>query len=345
MRNIPLAVVAALFIFATDDVSAWQYCYQNYAVCCQSPIVCSPVFFMPLQYAPSPVDGGYYYILPNGQVQGPNYYLRPPFNPIQGFDQTAKGQEIFLKVLKESMAPKKGQPQPPGHGLGNYNPGPSGPQTLPYFQGQGGPPMHHAAPPPGFGPPPPGPGFPPGGPGGGPPPNNTMIVRGQAPTVHTVGYHSANYGFNLPALPNPGYIPQPPPPMHAPGYAMAPVWQPSYGYYPNYAMAPVPLPSPGYNAGHTLPYIPLPTTGYAPSSMPYPGYTPNIPFVGYAPNNLPNPSYTPNLPNVGYEPPAAEPQSNCYPSHSLARSPRDFFMFNENHEDQKAKQSRPAMVP
>src|SRR5262249_49514690 len=64
---------------------------------------------------------------------------------------------------------------------------------------------------------------------------------------------------------------------------------------------------------------------------------------------MPAPSYAPGaeprLPNVGYEPPPGKPQQPVFVSHPYVRSPRDFFMWGEMLEEQRALQRRPPVVP
>lgn len=339
--------------------------------CCPCPgaIYCSPVFHMPLQPAPSVCDGGFYYFDCAGRCYGPNYCLRPPFNPIQGFDQTLVGQTIFAKVMLEQFKPKnhptqqgQGHGNGSGHGIGNYNGDFANPQNLPYFNpgNQAGPPPYAVMPPPpGFAPGMPGfapgmPGFPPGYPGqpGLPPPlehgPKSLIARGPTNNIQLAGYgpYSGNMPYGNPWVARyPTQAPTFPPAAPPVGYGPGPVAMPNYPGYampqvgtPNYAMQGIPMPAPGYGP----PYVPLP-------GLPAPGYAgPNVPLpgnFGYTPQNMPNVGYTPSLPAVGYEPPLPPPTTACYPSHSLVRSPRDFFMWSETMEDATARQRRPALIP
>ena len=77
----------------------------------------SPVFNMPLQPAPSPCNGGFYWVSPDCRVFGPNFCLYPPFTPMSGFDSTLVGQAIFAKLFDQACngSPSK-QGGPPGHG-------------------------------------------------------------------------------------------------------------------------------------------------------------------------------------------------------------------------------------
>ena len=44
----------------------------------------SPVFHTPLPVAPDACGPGFYAVCPNGVVYGPNYWLRPPWEPFNG---------------------------------------------------------------------------------------------------------------------------------------------------------------------------------------------------------------------------------------------------------------------
>ena len=125
----------------------------------QYPVYYSPAFNMPLQPAPSPRDGGFYWVMPDGCVYGPNYYLRPPFAPITGFNPTLVGQVAFAQTFESYLAgktPQKGsrpgqqppngqqqqqlqQQQPPqpdprnSFGVGKYTLDYSDPQSLSAF--------------------------------------------------------------------------------------------------------------------------------------------------------------------------------------------------------------------
>src|SRR5271155_5222204 len=104
---------AVLFVTAMPGLTAHAQVYY------------SPVFNMPLQPAPSPSNGGFYWVTPDGRVFGPNYSLYPPFTPMSGFDNTFIGQRIFAKIHEEAIAsaigkggPGKGQGQGQGQGGG-----------------------------------------------------------------------------------------------------------------------------------------------------------------------------------------------------------------------------------
>jgi hypothetical protein len=394
--------ILTVLMLALPLGNAVEYCCPR---CCWGGIYCSPVFHMPLQPAPSPANGGWYCMRANGQLQGPNYCLRPPFTPITGFNGTAVGQEIFQKVFLDLYKPKKNEP-PKTVGVGGYNADYSDPQSLPYFnhhpqpmpQGylppgehmppggpmpgghmpggpmpNGGPMPHGGHMPlgPGFGPPPgypgmPGPGMPPPGFMPSEKSHNGQIVQGPGDMnglyrtsylgrgpIRQVQAGEQNGGVSLP---NPGYaMPQQAipyldysTPLPYYGYGMCPVPMPAYGWgpanmgysmaWPGYYLPPMPLPAPGYQPGYAPP---LPAPGYVPPQvyMPTPGYAPAQPVT------MPTPQYSPNLPNVGYEPPTPPPTTAVYPSHSLVRSPRDFFMWIESQEDKATREKRALPVP
>ena len=46
---------------------------------------CSPVFHVPLPPAPDACGPGFYTVGPCGMVYGPNYWLRPPWEPFNGY--------------------------------------------------------------------------------------------------------------------------------------------------------------------------------------------------------------------------------------------------------------------
>ena len=71
---------------------------------------CSPVFNMLLQPAPSPRDGGFYWVMPDGRIYGPNYNLYPPFTPVAGFDTTLVGQVGFAQTFDAYRTGKLGNP-------------------------------------------------------------------------------------------------------------------------------------------------------------------------------------------------------------------------------------------
>ena len=113
------------------------------ALTAHAQVYYSPVFNMPLQPAPSPSNGGFYTVLPDGRLWGPNYYLVPPFNPITGFNGTPVGQKIFADVFSQYMkngsaqiAKANGSGNPKNVGVGTYGMDYSDPKSLSAFDTQ-----------------------------------------------------------------------------------------------------------------------------------------------------------------------------------------------------------------
>lgn len=318
---------------------------------------CSPVFKCLLPAAPDLFSGGFYYIAPNGQVCGPNYYLRPPVSPFNGAHQPQYvGQILMAKKL--GMAPPPfshdGRLVRPPAGPGGASHTPPAPPPLgcgpnpfltsmsPYGPTDSGwmPPPPAQMPAPQGGPLPP-PVYQPGGtppmwhqtPGYAPPQTPARLAYGWWPTMPVQLAQATAPILNpaapmVPGMPPMGFPPNMPPPnVPPPGFAPP---MPIPGYNPA-------LPTPAYNPN-------LPAPAYNPN-LPVPGYTPNLPVPGYTPN-LPVPSYTPNLPNFSIPVYGAPTKvQTAFPYHPYVRSPRDFFMWRENMEDQVMRQTRPALVP
>ena len=329
---------------------------------------------MPLQKAPSPRDGGFYWVMPDGTLVGPNYNLRPPFNPTSGFSNEFIGQRIFSKLHSDYIA----------EALKKSGGGPGGPG------GSGG-----------------GPGGPGGSGGAGPPPAKQIGIGG-----YTMDYSDPNTfkKFDATAPMINGYVPfaqnQQGPPQ---AYGNGPMPMPRYANYPNYQ---APAPPPGYPGGMTSqawqpnvyqaayfvpgndwngygrggyygaygqnpivqvqamqPYGPPPmpmayagnyyNQGYAnmpgPPCPPY-GAMPALPYnmPAYSlpsyptpapPNYAMPPATFPPLPNPSYEPPSGPACPPRYNYNPLVRSPRDFFMWGEVQEDRAARARRPMTVP
>jgi hypothetical protein len=77
-----LGTLLALSIFAS-----WASADYPYYPCCP-------------QYRPAPdtCGPGYYYTNPYGMIYGPNYYLRPPFPPVQGIPPNLNRQSAPTPV-------------------------------------------------------------------------------------------------------------------------------------------------------------------------------------------------------------------------------------------------------
>jgi hypothetical protein len=200
----------------------------------------SPVYNMPLQPAPSPSNGGFYWVLPDGRVFGPNYNLYPPFTPISGFDNTSIGQGIFAKLYEDALTGKGGSGKGgPGGGPGAAPGGPGG--------GPGGPGGGSGGP---------------GGSGGGPGGPGGPGGNGPPPKQKGFGGYNLDYSdpetwknFNVNPLPN-GFNPFGP--MQAPTYGNGPMPMPRYANYPNFQ---APAPMPNYGGYRTSMNMPLPQAG------------------------------------------------------------------------------------
>ncbi|MCS7047455.1 MAG: hypothetical protein NZO58_13945 [Gemmataceae bacterium] len=105
-------------------------------------------------------------------------------------------------------------------------------------------------------------------------------------------------------------------------------------------------------------YHPLPGQAYAPVSKQPLGHAPNTCQPGFyvvnpagqiiGPNYYLRPCFGPFqgvLPNVYELEQLAGRREAQYPYHPFARSPRDFFMFRENLEEELRRQQRPSLVP
>ncbi len=168
------------------------------------------------------------------------------------------------------------------------------------------------------------------------------------PGSHNFGYGQPYYGMT-PAWPQPasqyagpygpGWVGEP---MAAMGWGTLPPAQPySVPVYPvdRYSLChpwlPPALPWQEYQprwafqGGHAKP--PMPPMPPYQQAAPYSGYT-RPPCTG-SPHDLHLP-----LPHVNVVP-------RTYMNHPYARSPRDFFMWNEVYEDTIARERRPALVP
>ena len=354
----------------------------------QTGVYYSPVFHSPLQPAPSPSNGGFYWVLPDGRLQGPNYYLCPPFTPVGGFSTALVGQEIFansfMRFVKSGSAQGAHHPAqqtPRNVGIGSYNQDYSEPANLSTFDPQNGL---------GYQP------FP----GRMQPPSPAVSTQASyQPHGYYPQYAWTGYGYGAPmqAMPMsaqaqqasiyhlasyqpvsgssqvvPTQYPAPPAPAAPPAVAVprggscAPIpipfpCMPSPGYQPNLPG----LPSPGYtpNMPGLAPCFPgLPSPGYTPRmpGLPNVGYTPAMPCLpnqfpspGYSPTfpGLPSPSYsprTPCLPSPGCTPPLCPSECGGTPGYyhpASIRSPRDFFMYGDNLEDQRLRERKALQVP
>ena len=101
---------------------------QYYAPYAQVQYV-SPVTQQPLGYAPDAYGPGYYVMAPDGQMIGPNYWLRPGFEPFKGVRPTVtpvrtmgpNGPSWQFQTNGPQMPQMQQRPQPSGD-LFRYNP-------------------------------------------------------------------------------------------------------------------------------------------------------------------------------------------------------------------------------
>jgi len=350
---------AVLFVTAIHAMTAHAQVYY------------SPVFHMPLQPAPSPSNGGYYWVLPDGRLWGPNYYLVPPFNPISGPNTTQAGQKIFEKVFTQYL--RNGSAQiaktaahngnPKNVGVGTYNQDFSDPQSMHAFDQQNSlgfqpfqPPQPPQQPRPASYPTyPSSPGYGPVAYGYGMPAAQPAMMPQVAPVEYYRASYQPNYYGGSQIVPTQGQGPPPPAPAVPPS-------PPVLGNPRGYGGAPCLPGMPGlpYNPSYSpsMPGLPgLPYTGYNPSlpglpGLPTPGYTPNMPCPPNQYPTLPSPSYTPvypRLPSPSYEPPhcpqGCEGGNPGYYHPAGIRSPRDFFMWGDVKEDERLREFKALQIP
>ena len=89
----------------------------------------APVSKMPLGYAPDACGPGYYVYYPNGQYAGPNYWVRPCFEPFQGIRPTV----IPIQGGKFAVTPQI-QPKAPAEPQYPYHPYVRGPRDFFMFR-------------------------------------------------------------------------------------------------------------------------------------------------------------------------------------------------------------------
>jgi hypothetical protein len=122
---------------------------------------------------------------------------------------------------------------------------------------------------------------------------------------------------------------------YGPSYYLVPPWQPFQGW--------VPVPDglalmQAKHTGRRGPQLPMPPMPASPQYMP-----PQLPsfYNGCGP-------YGPGMGGPGMGGPGmggAGQGQGAYPTHPWARSPRDFFMWNEQMEEQNGRDVRPNFVP
>lgn len=334
----------------------------------------TPVTKQPYPIAPSPATGGYYLMDANGHWCGPHYYLVPPFPPHNGFLPGPVGQAIMagnlppellkskeamtlgnMPMLGKKQAPQTPQPAP-GQGMAAPGPmpgqGPGG--FMPYAMPNGGyrPSPHMQTPyaalpwtpyalqPPYVQPMP----YPP---------------VAAAPVAYAPGSPIAQ-----PMMRPIGYVPYYGPPGMVATAQRDPrtgLWLVQYAP-PSPGGAPF-MPIPGFGPGASSA-----PPGAGPMMMPPPPMPPGAPplnlmpmqpFNGVQPFNpmMPlNPLQGPQPPQMDWQgmqlprmdmmpPPMPRPGGAAFPTHPFTRSPRDFFMWGEMMEDERARGSRPFPVP
>jgi len=292
----------------------------------------SPVFRTPFQQAPDTRSGGFYLPDGNGGWTGPHYYLVPPHRPFGGILPGPTGQAIMSGNLPHDLLMSK-----QGMSIGNV------PMRGHEPQNQGGHSHQHG--------------------GGGNAPmlgSAAMQNYGMMQVPHAT---TAGGPYAMPAAPYQG--------MQMPmGYGPKPMmWAP----YPAQGQ-----PQPGLQATYwrdangiwQVQYAPASNCGPAPFTT-IPGYHPGQRY-GQGMNPLQpvqpmqpmnpmqqmhpmqsmqqmQPMQLPNLPNLDFmQQPQQQMQGmggSAYPVHPFTRSPRDFFMWGEVMEDERARANRPFPVP
>jgi hypothetical protein len=328
----------------------------------------SPVFKTPLPHAPSPSNSGFYLVDAYGRLTGPHYYLVPPCPPFGGMLPGPTGQAIMsgylphtLLLSKEGLAigkvPLLGQKQAQG---GPETPSPAPGAGMPQFAG-GGPMPYPMA----------------GGPNRMPGPNMQVPYGNMPMSAYPM---QSPYPQPMPMprpmpMPYAGGMPYPMPyqpqtPM-MPGRPIA--YMPYYGPPGMYATARQDPQTGIWQVQNVMP-------NQRPSPfMPIPGFTPGMPGPQMMQNGpmMPN---TPMMPGTGLQPfgptqtfdpfgqingpqpprmnwepmqmprmemagPPPQRPGMAYPTHPFTRSPRDFFMWGENMDEERARGSRPFPVP
>ncbi len=326
----------------------------------------SPVFKQPYPVAPSPSNSGFYLMDAYGRWTGPHYYLVPPHGPFNGILPGPTGQAIMSGNLPHELLLSK-----QGMTLGNVPLlGKKQPQPEPEGSGQGGPPMGgapHMMPNPMAG----------GGgmmpyplAGGGMMPNPSMQTPyGYLPTTPYAlqpPYVPPMQMMPRPTMPQGTYAPHPPmmqpigyvPYYGPPGmYATAQrdprtgIWQ-VQNVMPGQSPSPF-APIPNFTSG--MPGMPMQNPPMMMPMMPNMNMAPfngMQPFGPLQPLDPLNPLQGPQmnfqplqLPRMDMAAPPPQRPASGYPTHPFTRSPRDFFMWGENMDDERARGSRPFPVP
>jgi hypothetical protein len=318
----------------------------------------SPVFKTPLPCAPDCFGPGFWMQGPHGMWYGPNYYLMPPCGPFNGMLPGPTGKALMTGGLPlmdgNKIAPPNATdlqgPQPPQIPYaGTMNPlyGPQPGQQPQQPLGYGRPPLYQV--PYQVNPPMPYP-VPSPYPQPMPPNRPTAYMPYQSPTglTYVPVRQDPTTGIWLVqgVTPNQGGAIRPIPNFNAPMPApVGPMPQPMPQYYPM-PMSPggVPLQTP------SMPnYVPMPTP---------PGQAPMGPGTTYGPNqgfqyflnsddgyNKMTPMQLPQPPRMEGMPPPPMRVGGPFPTHPFVRGPRDFFMWGETMDQERARGSRPYPVP
>jgi hypothetical protein len=327
----------------------------------------SPVFKQPYPVAPSPSNSGFYLMDAYGRWTGPHYYLMPPCSPFNGILPGQTGAAIQDGYLPHTLLMGK-----EGLAIGNV-PLLGQKKSVEAPEQQNGAPSN-GAPQLAF-----------GGGNGGPqftgtmPNSNMQVPYGYVPTSP----YPLQPAYVQPPLPQPmppyGMMPYGPPNgMMPPPYGMQPQPMPQpYGMQPQpYGMQPQPMPSQPRPIGY-VPYygrpgmyanawqdprtgvwrvqnvVPnLPTTPSVDMNgfqqfgpmQPIQQFSPFSPIQGPQPPRM---DMVPmQLPRMETMPPPQRPMGGAaYPTHPFTRSPRDFFMWGDVMEEERARGNRPFPVP
>jgi hypothetical protein len=188
-----------------------------------------------------------------------------------------------------------------------------------------------------------------------------MIQKGHGHGLFNFGGHQQGNGPpppNAPDMPSMVGAARPMGPMQTPyGMPMQSAGMP-YGQMPAAypGQAPGQLMSHHHHGSHQSPFTPIP--GFTPQTpmMPMQPMTPPAPqYMPLQPGMPPMPNMAPMMPNMtpmqmprmDMVPPPAPPKmgGGAFPTHPFIRSPRDFFMWGENMEDEARMRNRPFPVP
>jgi hypothetical protein len=300
----------------------------------------SPVFKTPLAQAPSPSNSGVYVVDVYGNWTGPHYYLVPSCRPFNGILPGATGQAIMSGNLPHKLLLSKAGMDigcVPMLGHKQSEPGPSHAGN-----GEGIPPMM----------------------GGGNPMTGPSMQIPYGPMPTSPYPRQAPYPQPMPMMPYAG-APQPyPQPMPQ---ARPIAYMPYYGAPGMYAMArqnpqtgiwQVQNIMPGQGA---TPFMSIPSFNPGmPANMPMQNqpmmppqgmgqFGPMQSFNQFGPVQGPQPPQMNwqgmQLPRMEMMPPPPPRPSQPYPTHPFTRSPRDFFMWGEVMDEERARGNRPFPVP